>query len=237
MTLLKDWFKSSLTGLSKPLSWSKGKCSVTDEAVDGGGSDQERAGNIACHSLASGDLLKKSKRAGSKMTLHCIEKDVKRGCVVVNQRLKEARERGECDQTGDHAGAVDGEALEPLAEIVAFGAEDEELVSKVGDRNIQRHGQYRRQNYREVQKAKRQSGVEQGKDDGEIDVSKKGVEHPNTNIAGELPSGEATDEALEPSPRKEGVLRDGYDRRMLRANLVARRGRLFHGGEIWFQMA
>ena len=36
------------------------------------------------------------------------------------------------EQAGDHAGAVDGEATQPLAKVVAPGAEDEDLVAEVG---------------------------------------------------------------------------------------------------------
>src|SRR5580704_11323806 len=87
MTLLKGWFKSSLTGMSEPLLWAKGERPVTDEAVDGGGSHQERASDVACHRLACGDVLKKRKGAAAEMALHCSKNDVKRGCVAVNQRL------------------------------------------------------------------------------------------------------------------------------------------------------
>ena len=44
---------------------------------------------------------------------------------------------GEQDQSRGSAGAVDGEALEPLAEVVAFSPEDEELVAKVRDRDAE----------------------------------------------------------------------------------------------------
>src|ERR1700733_625993 len=87
MTLLKGWFKSSLMRVPGPLPWAKGKRLVADEAVDGGGSHQERASNVACHGLAGGDVLKKRKGTGAKMALHCIKNNVKRGCVAVDQRL------------------------------------------------------------------------------------------------------------------------------------------------------
>ena len=62
----------------------------------------------------------------------------------MNHQLKEAGERGESDEAWDHAGAVDSEAFEPLAEIIALRAKDEELVGEVGDGDGQWQGQHRR---------------------------------------------------------------------------------------------
>jgi len=90
-----------------------------------------------------------------------------------------------------------------------------------GNRDIQRHGQYRRQNYGEVQKADRQSHVEQRKNDSEVHVAKNGVEYTNTDVAGKLAAGEETDDALKPPPGNERVLRNRYNRRMLRVHSVA----------------
>ena len=39
---------------------------------------------------------------------------------------------GSSDELGEHADAVDGEAAEPLAEVVAVGAEDEVFVAEEG---------------------------------------------------------------------------------------------------------
>src|ERR1700730_392918 len=200
-------------GVSGPLPWAKGKRLVADEAVNGRDPGQDRAGNIAGQRLAGCALLKEGKRAAVQMTFHCAEDNVKRGCVVVNHQLKEARQRGERDKAGNHAGAVDGEAFEALDEIVALRAEDEELVGKVGDGDGQRQRQYRRQHNREVQEAGRQNRVEQRKNDGEAKVAKNGVEYPDTEVTDKLAAGEAADEALEPLlPGKEGVLRNRYNR-------------------------
>src|SRR6266567_8151895 len=162
------------------------------------------------------------------MAFDSAEDNVKRGGVAVNDQLKKARQRGERDKAGNHAGAVDGKAFEPLPEIVALRAEDEELVGKVGDGDGQRQGQYGRQHNREVQEAGRQNSVEQRKNDGEAEVAKKGIEYPDTEVTGKLAAGEATDQAIEPLPGKEGVLWNRYNRWMLRVNLVAGRGRLLH---------
>ena len=63
---------------------------MADEAVDGRDSHQDRAGNDSLPCLAGGDMLKEYERSGRKMAFHRSEKSVQRGCVAVNQRLKES---------------------------------------------------------------------------------------------------------------------------------------------------
>src|SRR5271163_431439 len=102
MTLLKGWLKSSL----RRFSGAEGNLLVADEAVDGGDANYDRAGNIAGHRLARCDVLKERKGTAAQMVFHYTEKNVERCRVAVNCRLEETRQRGECDQAGDHAGAV-----------------------------------------------------------------------------------------------------------------------------------
>ena len=51
---------------------------------------------------------------------------------------KDAGGNGQDDQLRRSADAVDGEAAQPLLQIVAAGAEDEMLVAKEGNRNTNR---------------------------------------------------------------------------------------------------
>ena len=83
----------------------------------------------------------------------------------MNRRLQKTSQRGERDQAGEHAGAVNGEALEPLTEIVSFGPEDEEFVAKIGNGNIQGGSEDRCHNHREIQPTGRQNRVEQRKNE------------------------------------------------------------------------
>src|ERR1700722_2396038 len=87
MTLLMDWFKFSLTVRLGRILDAEGDLLVADEAVDGGNTDHNRTGNIASHSLAGRDALKKDKRVAAEMAFHCAEKNVKRGCMVMDQGL------------------------------------------------------------------------------------------------------------------------------------------------------
>jgi hypothetical protein len=48
---------------------------------------------------------------------------------------EEVGEDGERDELGERTYAVDGEAAEPLFEVVAVGVEDEVLVAEEGHRN------------------------------------------------------------------------------------------------------
>ena len=80
------------------------------------------------------------------------------GGVGMNEGLQQAGEGGEREQAGNHAGAVDGETLEPLAKVVAVGAEDEELVAEVGDRDVERRGDDGSEDDGEVEEALRQRG-------------------------------------------------------------------------------
>src|ERR1700736_2361981 len=58
--------------------------------------------------------------------------EVGRGGVGEGEAEEELGEDGKRDELGQHADAVDGEAAEPLAEVVAVGAEDEVFIAEKG---------------------------------------------------------------------------------------------------------
>jgi hypothetical protein len=65
---------------------------------------------------------------------------VGRGTVSKWELEEEVGEDGERDEFGERTYAVDGEAAEPLFEVVAVGMEDEVFVAEKGHRNANRLG-------------------------------------------------------------------------------------------------
>ena len=127
-----------------------------------------------------------------------VEAEVKPSGMAVNHRLEKAGKRRKRDQRWDHAAAVYGETLEPLAEIVALRAKDEELVTKISYGNIQRRGEDRCEHHGEVQPARRQHGVQQRQQGRESYVPEDSVPHADAEVADKLPGGKKIDKTLQP---------------------------------------
>ena len=134
--------------------------------------------------------------------------------MTMEHRLEEAGQGRKCDQARNHARAIDGKAFEPFGEKVSLGSEDEELVAKVCNCNIQRHGDDGREYHCKVQQSAWHDRIEQGENDGEADVTKQRIEGSHADVTQKLTTGKKTDEALKHLFGSKRVLRDGYDRRM-----------------------
>ena len=104
--------------------------------------------------------------------------------------MQEAGEGGEDEQPWDHAGAVDGEALEPFLDVVALGAEDEELVAEIRDGNVERRRDDCRQRGSDIEKTRGDKGGEEREGGGVGKVAEGGVEDPDAEVAEELATGD-----------------------------------------------
>ena len=171
---------------------------MADEAVDGGEADDDGSCDVAGHGFAGGKVLDGGERVAGEVGFDGGQEDVERGGVVVEDGLQEAGEGGERDEAGDHAGAVDSEALEPLDEVVAVGAEDEELVTEVGDGDVDGSGEDGCSDDGEIDEALGEGTVKQREGDDEAGVAEDGIEDSNEKIANELAGRYVREQAREP---------------------------------------
>lgn len=119
------------------------------------------------------------------------------GALEVGKVQEGLGEDGQGDEVGDHGGAVDDEAAEPLAEVVAVGAEDEEFVTEVGHADANGSGADGGEIDCEREVVVRQEVAIESDEGGIGAVTEDGVPDADAEVAEELAGGKEMADLLE----------------------------------------
>jgi hypothetical protein len=123
--------------------------------------------------------------------------EVGRGAVGEGEAEEELSEDRKRDEFGQHADAVDGEAAEPLAEVVAVGAKYEVFIAEEGHGDADGFGGDGGGHDGEVEKAVGQEAGVKEDEAGVEGVGEDGVPNANDEVADDLCRGQDAAQAGE----------------------------------------
>lgn len=103
--------------------------------------------------------------------------------ITPNQRHQD----GQCNDPKDDAAAVDPDTTDPFAQVVALGFEHEELVTEVGDGNIQQAGDHRSNDI-----TVGNQGAKNFCEEGERTVTEQGIPRSDQQVSPELAGRDVT---------------------------------------------